>query len=110
MKIEELAETIRSAHKKKIAKALVSLGYFDCSKDSEMSRIGDSEISGGVSEYTERLSDKKGKRIFAGKIIKRVRGWEQYEFAEITEYRSGNNDNDEFQEVSTLLFAKEIEM
>lgn len=110
MKIEELAETVRSAHKKKIAKALVSLGYFDCSKDSEMRRIGGSEISGCVSECTERSGDKKGKRIFVGKIIKRVRGWEQYEFAEITEYRSGNNDNDEIQQVSTLLFAKEIEM
>ncbi len=80
MTLTQLTEIIQFADKKAITKQLKEVGYIDCKKHKEYSKISLDTLFDGDLQETEEYADSKGKRRYQGGIITQVKGYEQLEF------------------------------
>ncbi len=105
MTLTQLTEIIRTGNKKAITRQLKELGYIDCKKHKEFSRISLNTLFDGDLQETEEYADSKGKRRYQGGIITQVKGYEHLEFVLV----SINNDKNTFP-IDMLIWTKEIEI
>ncbi len=103
MNTEQLTQIVKTADKKAISNQLKELGYIDCKKHKEYSKISLTTLFDGDLQETEEYSDSKGKRRYQGGIITQVKGYEQLEFVLVN-----INDNKNTFPIEMLIFAKEI--
>lgn len=104
MTLAQLTVIIRTADKKAITKQLKELGYIDCKKHKEYSKISLTTLFDGDLQETEEYADSKGKRRYQGGIVRNVPSYEQLEFILV----NINDDKNTFP-VDMLIWTKEIE-